>query len=188
MKKLNAFTLIELLIVVLIIAILAAIAIPNFMEFQTRAKTSRAKSDMRTIATALEAYAVDWDDYPVASPSLGSWHPFSARLNSITTPIAYLTSIPNDSFENDVDDPIYDTFDYFSLSSHIYAGGNAANAPADLFGRHWRISSCGPDWVHEWAYVNYDPTNGTVSRGDIIMVQGDGFGFKPATGYIGYQP
>ena len=61
----HAFTLIELLIVVAIIAILAAIAVPNFLEAQTRAKVTRCKSDMRTIATALEAYFVDWNRYPL---------------------------------------------------------------------------------------------------------------------------
>jgi type II secretory pathway pseudopilin PulG len=48
-----------LLIVVAIIAILAAIAVPNFLEAQTRAKVSRTHADMRSLATALEAYAVD---------------------------------------------------------------------------------------------------------------------------------
>ena len=60
----SAFTLIELLIVVAIIAILAAIAVPNFLEAQTRAKVSRAKADMRTEATALETYNIDWGTYP----------------------------------------------------------------------------------------------------------------------------
>ena len=57
MKK--AFTLIELLIVVAIIAILAAIAVPNFLEAQTRAKVSRVQSDLRTLATGIESYTVD---------------------------------------------------------------------------------------------------------------------------------
>src|SRR5690349_11907880 len=60
----KAFTLIELLIVVAIIAILAAIAVPNFLEAQTRSKVSRAKADMRTMVTGLESYAVDNNKYP----------------------------------------------------------------------------------------------------------------------------
>src|SRR5690606_31388316 len=60
----KGFTLIELLIVVAIIAILAAIAVPNFLEAQTRAKVSRVRNDMRTMATAAEAYRVDNNDYP----------------------------------------------------------------------------------------------------------------------------
>ena len=63
MKK--GFTLIELLIVVAIIAILAAIAVPNFLEAQVRAKISRGKADMRSIATALETYKMDHNKYPV---------------------------------------------------------------------------------------------------------------------------
>ena len=57
----RGFTLIELLIVVAIIAILAAIAVPNFLEAQVRAKVSRSKTDMRSTATALESYRVDAD-------------------------------------------------------------------------------------------------------------------------------
>lgn len=63
MKK--AFTLIELLIVVAIIAILAAIAVPNFLEAQTRAKVARILSDQRTYATALETYMIDNSAYPM---------------------------------------------------------------------------------------------------------------------------
>ena len=77
MRKLTqGFTLIELLIVVAIIAILAAIAIPNFIEAQVRSKVSRAKADMRSIATALEGYRVDNTGYPVDAnhyQSLWGW-------------------------------------------------------------------------------------------------------------------
>ena len=61
--RLRAFTLIELLIVVAIIAILAAIAVPNFLEAQTRSKVSRSKADIRTQAIAMEAYFVDHNSY-----------------------------------------------------------------------------------------------------------------------------
>jgi type II secretion system protein G len=96
MKMKKAFTLIELLIVVAIIAILAAIAVPNFLEAQTRAKVSRAKSDMRTSATALEAYMVDNNKYPfchrfgIALSNLDNSP--SVVLESLSTPIAYITT------------------------------------------------------------------------------------------------
>ena len=92
-KARKAFTLIELLIVVAIIAILAAIAVPNFLEAQTRAKVSRVKSDMRTTATGIEMYRVDNNDYP---PGFGltvdpndEWM-FGLWL--LSTPVAYVSS------------------------------------------------------------------------------------------------
>lgn len=61
----KGFTLIELLIVVAIIAILAAIAIPNFLAAQTRSKVSRTQSEMQSLATGLESYYVDYTSYPI---------------------------------------------------------------------------------------------------------------------------
>ena len=92
----GGFTLIELLIVVAIIAILAAIAVPNFLEAQVRAKASRASSDLRTIATALEAYAVDFNRYP---PNPDPDVSFYVTPVLLTTPMAYLASRPNDPFK-----------------------------------------------------------------------------------------
>ena len=88
MCRRQAFTLIELLIVVAIIAILAAIAVPNFLEAQTRSKVSRVKADMRSVATALEAYAVDNNSYPT-----GSLGDRLSRVHRLSTPIAYMTSV-----------------------------------------------------------------------------------------------
>src|SRR4026208_482521 len=70
-----AFTLIELLIVVAIIAILAAIAVPNFLEAQVRAKVSRVKADMRSLATGIETYAVDANKYPFQNNPLDEDYP-----------------------------------------------------------------------------------------------------------------
>ncbi|MCA9415900.1 MAG: prepilin-type N-terminal cleavage/methylation domain-containing protein [Candidatus Omnitrophica bacterium] len=59
MTRTRGFTLIELLIVIAIILILIAIALPNFLEAQIRARVAAAKGNLRTIQTALEAYATD---------------------------------------------------------------------------------------------------------------------------------
>jgi type II secretion system protein G len=105
MGKRRGFTLIELLIVVAIIAILAAIAVPNFLEAHTRAKIARVKSDMRSFGVALEAYSVDNMHYP-----LSEWHyrgltgvkppqPMNMfLLHVLTTPVAHITSLPRDIF------------------------------------------------------------------------------------------
>jgi prepilin-type N-terminal cleavage/methylation domain-containing protein len=117
-----AFTLIELLVVIAIIAILAAIAVPNFLEAQTRAKVSRVKADMRTMATALEAYSADHNHYPTrhhrwqksdeCSEFIMHHAPFTEKvldpdpgdtaaavgLHVLTTPISYLTDLPHDVF------------------------------------------------------------------------------------------
>lgn len=69
MRNRNArgFTLIELLIVVAIIGIIAAIAIPNLLNAIDRGKQKRTMADMRSIGTAAEAYAVDNNIYPTAT-------------------------------------------------------------------------------------------------------------------------
>lgn len=63
MLKEKGFTLIELLVVIAIIGILAAIAIPQFAEYRARGFDARAKSDLRNVATAEEAYFVDEEVY-----------------------------------------------------------------------------------------------------------------------------
>jgi prepilin-type N-terminal cleavage/methylation domain-containing protein len=80
----QAFTLIELLIVVAIIAILAAIAVPNFLEAQVRAKVARVKNDHRTFALAVESYRVDNNDIPEQSDTTnpGDW-PFQRNPASV---------------------------------------------------------------------------------------------------------
>ena len=68
LKKIKGFTLIELMIVVAIIGILAAIAIPNFIGMQKRAKTSEAKSSLGEMRTLEEAYRAENDTYVGVGP------------------------------------------------------------------------------------------------------------------------
>lgn len=65
--KRKGFTLIELMVVIAIIIILAAIAIPNYLRMTERAKKSRLQSDFATLATCLETFKTDWGKYPTAA-------------------------------------------------------------------------------------------------------------------------
>jgi prepilin-type N-terminal cleavage/methylation domain-containing protein len=195
LRKAQAFTLIELLIVVAIIAILAAIAIPNFLEAQTRAKVSRIKSDFRSLATALEAFAVDNNTYPTGRP--GSLAMGGGQINKIyelSTPVAYITSTNlRDPFDPGTNVfGVKGDFTYQYMSFWTDSEWMKYHAAVPVLGltyyKAWMLQSWGPDRKQdsvEWwllfpddparGGVNgiYDPTNGTISRGDIARVGGE---------------
>jgi prepilin-type N-terminal cleavage/methylation domain-containing protein len=224
----TGFTLIELLVVVAIIAILAAIAVPNFLEAQTRSKTSRTLSDMAVVAAGIDMYYADTRSYPqnhlevtdllnqcargpemnvnnIATPEYArySWshsdkqigvrsgnHELPFRTNSnywynsdyspivmraawdlaiLTTPVPYCgASLPRDSFTPGT------SFVYFNLLDVDAAG--TASLSGELGRQRWVLISPGPDTSLQRPYFNpicgswkdYDPTNGTVSKGDIL--------------------
>ncbi len=196
----KAFTLIELLIVVAIIAILAAIAVPNFLEAQTRAKVARVVADMRTVATAIESYKIDTNKYPFDFAG-DVWYAYYLN-QGLTTPISYL---PNARLEDvfaksqsGANQGVLRRFRYRAFSetwlSATHAGipwgtlpGPTApgNAKARQVHGDWFLASKGPDSttgplpagfadgnnVNDWLWALYDPSNGTLSKGDVLRGQ-----------------
>ncbi len=194
MNRKTGFTLIELLIVVAIIAILAAIAVPNFLEAQTRAKVSRTENDLRTIDLAMETYFIDNNGYPAAYRDswliqpLGSQNVAQCYPPHLTTPISYLTDIPVDIFRKNASTS--------GLPYRIYAVGLRANGSVDYWTyprSGYMTWSFGADEVTQTGGyrslktvlknealpvptttdgMRYDPTNGTVSAGDLYRFNG----------------
>lgn len=105
---------------------------PQLSEEQIRQNVSRVKADLRTMATANEAYFFDNKAY-------------TDNLPSLTTPVCYITSIPNDPFSPTTASL---KFGYPTLSKLA-------------------IYSVGPDGMDNFAQFDYDPTNGSVSTGDV---------------------
>lgn len=215
------FTLIELLIVVAIIAILAAIAVPNFLEAQTRSKVSRVHADMRTYATAIEAYAVDNNMPPPGYWSRNRgwgitpythWTLYKAVFNPLTTPIAYMTTIPLDPFATNIQrtnmqgDPSggFNTpywYQDYILVQKAPTSGNIVQRlmlTLNMEGYSWSLHSWGP-YKQEIEVLNtltgaagpnhcsYDPTNGTISRGGIIRTN-KGVFEAPQNPWSGFPP
>ncbi len=148
MKRNNkGFTLIELLIVVAIIGIIVAIAIPNLLNAIQRAKQRRTMGDIRSTATAIEAYAVDFNRYPPAAaatvPSGVIW-PGTATLGdkvaSYVSP-TYIRVTPladgwNSWFRYDVDGNgqayLIGSAGKDGKSAAIYADGPTTDFNADI--------------------------------------------------------
>lgn len=200
-KKDPGFTLIELLIVVAIIAILAAIAIPNFLAAQTRAKVSRQKAGMASAMTAVEAYAVDNSVYPPMRYWSSKWcYEFPIE---VTTPIAYMTSRPLDIFDRYQSSPDVLPIKYtkpgwgynnaFVVSNLLaYYPKNFDNPDPSATGTleitsdgqapiKYGIWSQGPNSINWSTSVEkqpffktswYDPTNGVTSRGFLVKLAG----------------
>lgn len=195
-KRRQGFTLIELLIVVAIIGILAAIAVPNFLNAQTRAKVARVKSELRSLSVATDSYQLDHNGYP--------WPKFNGRFDTqnhigncleLTTPVAYMSSVDLDdpfvnrefwtSWANNHAHPMYIYVNYHGSWGNEYFKSQLGQIP-----KGYGVSSHGPNneasgglhWpiavfvlgtpVSQANSTIYAASNGLRSVGDIIRLGG----------------
>ncbi|MFH1744238.1 MAG: type II secretion system protein [bacterium] len=102
----KGFTLIELLIVVAIIGILAAVAVPHFVNARIKAAQSALRADMRILSVALDSYQLDNGAILPGSSRLHMSRVVDSQfLSELTTPVSYLTS--EDSHRRTIDAPIF---------------------------------------------------------------------------------
>lgn len=186
----RAFTYIELLVALVIIGILAAIGVPNFLGAQIRAKVARSRADMAVIAAALEDYRLDHRAYPANLPAMDAIlaspearlgpAPYAAGFaqadwqraagdpfTALTTPMQYLSEIPSDPFN------LWRGAPYLYANWTSLPGGGARLSPDEPF-IPFALVSLGPDstlnllFPAPIGYLPFDPTNGITSNGDLF--------------------
>ncbi len=178
-RRKGAFTLIELLIVVAIIGILAAIAIPNFQDAKMRAIVAKMQSDLKTLGDALHVYKFESRCYFAQMSN----NPH-AELRRLTTPIRYISDIPDDPFRLKPSSKHPSKTANFDYSHYSYRGKKCKTG--------WILHGLGPDYDEDGGgsgltpegstkklFLNrlYHRTNGLRSSGDIMHVSWRGISF-----------
>ena len=184
MRRIRGFTLIELLIVIAIILILIAIALPNFLEAQIRAKVTKSQGEVRTLGIALESFRVDhgellvdfWDEGdPIAQQRIMKWNfcqPFVSPpadevrnqrciLANLTSPSKYVNEIPTDPFSGTITPTssrliraLAGTYFYGDNESKIQGEDHGIGA---LTFQRTLFSGLRPLGEDEWALVGWGP-------------------------------
>lgn len=155
-KKQKGFTIIELLIVIVVIAILAAVSIVAYNGIQQRARDSERQSEMQTIEKALALYYIDNGGYPDCAG--GTYVPGATRgacnlptLASVLVP-KYISSIPLDPI-NIGNDVYRYAVGYQKQSSNTYTG-NFSNNYITGMRLETQVGNVNVGWVSP-AYYNY---------------------------------
>ena len=133
MKRQSAFTLIEILVVVAILGILAAIVVPRVMDRPDEAKRVAAKADVAAIVQALKLYRLDNGFYPATDQGLAALvqKPASAPVPNNWKQGGYLERLPKDPWGSDYQylyPGVKGEIDVFSLGADRTRGGDGSGA------------------------------------------------------------
>ncbi|MGI6455453.1 MAG: type IV pilin protein [bacterium] len=176
--KHKGFSLIELLIVVAIIGILVAIAVPNFLNAQIRARVARSQTDIRSIVTALESYRLDHNTIPPYDEQIIPTH--NKNLFQLSTPVSYLNV---GQLESPFSRQGRLSSGYWYYNWSIFEDREGQLRP--FYWNHeenqeitrWMVSSLGPDQktfsyrqigeIKLLLFIEYNPSNGLTSPGII---------------------
>nr|WP_305793238.1 type II secretion system major pseudopilin GspG [Sedimenticola hydrogenitrophicus] len=132
MVRSSGFTLVEIMVVVVILSILAAIVVPKIMSRPDQARTARVQQDIRALASALDLYRLDNFKYPTTDDGLEA---LVSRPSSLTSGAnwkegGYVKKIPKDPWGNPylyLQPGSHGDFDLYSLGSDGVTGGEGAN-------------------------------------------------------------
>lgn len=176
----KGFTLIELLIVVAIIGILAAIAVPNFLNAQLRAKIAGTQSDLRTIVNVMQQYHLDNNTYQRHLE-------FNYWQIPLTTPVAYMNGFISDRFQDSIDTVMapsgYEVtrgyYHWIPRKTHQDLWPNSPGTHPEILAAHNTrnggiVDGWGPAGIRGGPI--YDSTNGLISRGGFFKMVPEGQG------------
>lgn len=132
-QRMSGFTLIEIMVVVVILGILAAVVVPKIMDRPDQAKMVRAKADVRAIESALNMYKLDNHRYPASDQGLAALveKPSGSDGAKNWKQGGYLDSVPKDPWGNEyryLNPGQHSSIDVYSLGADGQEGGEGVDA------------------------------------------------------------